>query len=358
MLWIDVATPKYALFFSRLIPEFKNRGHKILVTTRFSPDYTEAKAILDAHGIASVITGGYGGNSIEQKLKARLERQNEFLRILKEQNRPQALLCGSVPDSIQTAFGLGISTVNFCDIPVRDCRLSDPDFTAVARLTLPLSTHIFYPFVLPQELFLQMGIRQAQLHEYGFLDVCLWMDDVKADPARDFRKKYGLDPDQKTVLIREEEYKAHYVSNSHYLLEELLPLLKAEWGANLVIMPRYGVKEAQEKFGHLATVLPDTLKPDEFYPFINLMIGGGGTMNLEAAYHGIPVISTRSICSHYDKYLIDHEVLHLAQSATEAMLLAKTWMGKKLDVKNLFKPDRSSVANFADQILECLACAA
>ncbi len=34
MIWIDVATPKYAMFFSVMIKELQKRGHKVFVTTR------------------------------------------------------------------------------------------------------------------------------------------------------------------------------------------------------------------------------------------------------------------------------------------------------------------------------------
>ena len=47
MIWIDVATPKYAMFFSVMIKELQKRGHKVFVTTRYAPHYTEAKEILE-----------------------------------------------------------------------------------------------------------------------------------------------------------------------------------------------------------------------------------------------------------------------------------------------------------------------
>jgi len=61
MIWIDVGTPKYAMFFSKMIPELKARGQKIFVSTRYAPHYTEAKEILELNGIEHTVLGEYGG---------------------------------------------------------------------------------------------------------------------------------------------------------------------------------------------------------------------------------------------------------------------------------------------------------
>ena len=55
MIWIDVGTPKYAMFFSKMIPELKARGQKVFVTTRYAPHYTEAKEILELNSIELII---------------------------------------------------------------------------------------------------------------------------------------------------------------------------------------------------------------------------------------------------------------------------------------------------------------
>lgn len=358
MLWIDVATPKYALFFSQLIPEFKAHGYDVLVTTRYAPDYTEAKAILEAHGVSCVVSGGYGGNSVAEKFRARLNRQNEFVRIFEERGRPQALLCGSVPDSIQTAFGLGVPVINFCDTPIRGHEFADRDITMVTRLTLSLSDLVFYPFVLPAEIFLKMGVAPDRLREYDFIDVCLWMDAITPGPAGDFSKKYGLDPGRMTVLVREEEYKAHYVKVKLPLIYQVIPRLGSELNANVVIMPRYGADEIRREFSAHALVLEEKLKPEEFYPYIDLLIGGGGTMNLEAVYYGIPTISTRSLKLYHDKYLIDHDLMWWADSVQGVLDLAKKWIGKKSDNKKYFMKETPSAKKLVHEIHGYLQCVA
>ena len=75
MIWIDVATPKYAMFFASMIGDLQKRGHQVLVTTRYAPNYTEAKEILELHKIPHIVLGEYGGG----KHLAKFEERN-FLR--------------------------------------------------------------------------------------------------------------------------------------------------------------------------------------------------------------------------------------------------------------------------------------
>lgn len=350
MIWIDVDTPKYSHFFAKLMPGLKALGYDFLVTTRYNAGYTEAKRILDFYGIDSVIVGRYGGASVEDKFRARLARQEEFLRVFAERGRPAVLLSGSAPDSIQAAFGLGLPVINFCDTPLRAPVFSYDDVTIVSRLTLPLSSLVFYPFVIPREIFSHLCVGEDRLREYGFIDVCLWMDGIVADPARDFRKKYGLDPAKPTVLVREEEYKAHYVKTKLSVIYDLTRKIACEMDVNVVIMPRYEVEPLKREFADIAFVLEDKLPPEDYYPFIDLLVGGGGTMNLEAACYGIPTLSTRSLWLYHDKYLMDNGLMFWTDNADNGLSLARQMIGKKSDNRRFFRKTGASEADIVAQI--------
>ena len=116
----------------------------------------------------------------------------------------------------------------------------------------------------------------------------------------------------------------------------MIPLLKEEMDANLVIMPRYEKERLKRDFGGIATILEEKLKPEEFYPFIDLFIGGGGTMNLEAVCYGIPTISTRSIWMLYDYYLVQNGLMFWTQDCKDILEIAKENIGKKIDTKKYF----------------------
>lgn len=271
MIWIDVATPKYAMFFTSMIQALRKTKYKILVTTRYAPHYTEAKEILDLYQIPHIVLGEYGGSTLLEKFEARIFRQKEILDLFRVRGVPSVLICGAVVDSVQVAYGVGIPVVNIYDTPAfakpgdEKC---PQELTAVARLTLPFSKLFFYPFILPKELMLRFALNETQIESYPFIDVALWINPIKKEAKNDFRVRYGMDISKPTILIREEEYKAHYVTQKIPTIYEVIPLLKAEFDVNLVIMPRYEKERLKKDFGKIAVVLEEKLKPEEFYPFI------------------------------------------------------------------------------------------
>ncbi|MDA3968332.1 DUF354 domain-containing protein [Helicobacter ibis] len=339
MIWIDVATPKYAMFFSIMIDELQKRGHEVLVTTRYAPNYTEAKEILELQKIPHIVLGEYGGASLLEKFEARIFRQKEILDLFKARGVPKVLICGAVVDSVQVAYGIGIPVVNIYDTPAFTTPKDEAcpkELTAVARLTLPFSKLFFYPFIFPKELILRFALDEEQIIPYPFIDVALWINNIKKDSKNDFRIRYGLDISKPTILVREEEYKAHYVKEQIPTIYEVIPLLKKEIDANIVIMPRYEKERLKNDFGNIATILEEKLKPEEFYPFIDLFIGGGGTMNLESVCYGIPTISTRSIWLVHDQYLVQNNLMFWSQDCNEILKIAKENLGKMIDSKSYF----------------------
>lgn len=352
LVWIDVGTPKYALFFSHMIPYLREKGWDVFVTTRYSDHYTEAKEILDINNIEHYVLGDYGGQNLKGKFLARLSRQKEMVELIDKVGQPDMLITGAVVDSVQTAYGLGIPVVNIYDTPVAtfpNSPFEHKNLTAVSRLTLPYSTLFFYPFVLPKSIFDSIGLYDEQIIPYNFIDVCLWMDKIEIKEENDFRTKYNLDKSKSTIMIREEEYKAHYVKEKLPTLYELIYKLK-DFDVNLVIMPRYEKDQLKKDFGDFATVLDDKLRPDQFYPFIDLFIGGGGTMNLESVYYGIPTISTRSIWLYHDKYLVEHELMHWTNCSSEAVELVYKLLGTRVDSKKYFCKEQCRFDSIISQI--------
>ncbi|CAM2802779.1 DUF354 domain-containing protein [Helicobacter burdigaliensis] len=354
MIWIDVATPKYALFFSLMIKALKNRGFKdILVTTRYGVNYTEAKEILDLHHVEHIVFGEYGGVSLLEKFEARIFRQKEILNLFKTRGVPKVLMCGAVVDSVQVAYGLGIPVVNIYDAPAvskPNTKEAKQELTAVSRLTLPFSKLFFYPFIFPKELMLRFALDENQIVPYPFIDVALWMGNLQKEAKNDFRITYGLDVSKPTILIREEEYKAHYVKEKIPTIYEVIPLLKKEFDVNLVIMPRYEKERLKNDFGSIATILEEKLKPEEFYPFVDLFIGGGGTMNLEAVCYGIPTISTRSIWMAYDEYLIKNNLMFWTQDCKEILEITKKMLGKRVQSREFFIQGECSFEGIIDRV--------
>lgn len=328
MIWLDIIDPKYVMFFKSLLPELQKLD-KLLITTRKSEEYAECAKLLELFKIPAYEIGGYGGASKLGKFHSRLQRQSGFLALFKELDvLPRLFITGASVDGVQCAFGLGTPVVHFADTPVADCTFSTQKLTILSRLTLPLSTLVFRPFVVPEICYTSLGLHPSQVIAYHFIDVVLWLQDVPS-LARDcpqraaFMREWGLDGKLPIILVREEEYKAHYVKEKLPIIYESIGLL-SKW-ANILLMPRYGEKELESAFGEVKNVhiLTQKLPPKAFYPFIDLLLGGGGTMNLEACYLGIPVISTRSLLLFHDTFLLESKLMYHAQSATQVQDLAQ-----------------------------------
>ena len=346
MIWIDIATPKYAHFFAKLIPYLED----VLITARYSKDYVEVKKILDSYNLNYHLVGNYGGKNLKEKFLARLKRQEEFLNLFEKIGYPKLLINGAVVDSSQFAYGVGIPIITFYDTPIvleANYKKIHYNLTPVSKLTLPFADIVYYPFVIPKEIFEKNNINAKS---YDFIDVCLWMKDIKKNEKKDFRKKYNIPSNKPTILIREEEYKAHYVKEKKPFIYELIKKLKNE-NFNIVIIPRYESKYLKKEFP-FAYIIEDKLQPEEFYPFIDFFVGGGGTMTLEAVYLGIPTISMRSIWLIHDKYLIDNNLMLWTNNINEAITYIKQNIGKKFDNKKFFCKSKCSLENIAKEIKE------
>jgi predicted glycosyltransferase len=185
-----------------------------------------------------------------------------------------------------------------------------------------LSTRILHPFVIPSDVFTPF-VGKESVRSYDFLDPVIYLKDQRPDSS--FVKELELDPSKQLVVFREEEYKASYVGRSMPFAYEALAGLQS--AHNVVILPRYGTSHLETLFPK-ATVLYRTIDLSRLLPFADLFIGGGGTINIEAAWWGVPVISTRSFVSHYDRYLLDNELMIRATSTDSVLRSAERVMGR------------------------------
>ena len=325
MIWFDLITPKSVLFFKPLIKRLKKRK-KILITAREGVGYKEVIKLLELHSISFVNRGEFGGASLEDKLKASIERQKELMEFVTQFNVDK-LICLSSVDAVRIAFGLDIPVYDFYDIPLSDYRTNFKKALPQARLTIPLATKMFKPFVVPDEIFLRFGLEKDQIVEYNFIDPLIWLKDFKPDinylketiPQINFSKPI--------ITVREEEFKASYVKGKYPFLYGALREMQ-NWDVNLVIIPRYEAEPLEKEF-RKAIVLEKKIILQHLLAYSDLFIGGGGTINIEATYFGVPTISTRSFISHYDKFLIDKGLMWHSSNAEEIVNLAKDLLGNK-----------------------------
>ena len=161
-VWIDILTPKQALFFEPLIQLLKERGDEVIVTSR---RYREAELLLRKRQINAEFIGSHGGKELSNKLSASLERSELLLEYFRE-DKPDALVSFSSPEAGRVAFGLGI--INIC--------VSDsPHAEAVSKLTIPIADCLLTPWIVPEKSWTVYGIERSKIETYKALDPFVWL---------------------------------------------------------------------------------------------------------------------------------------------------------------------------------------
>jgi len=331
MIWFDLITPKSVLFFKPIIKKLKEQGIKLIITAREGVDYKEVIQLLQLYKIDFINRGEFGGTKLYDKLRASLERQKALMEFISLYN-VKCLVCLCSVDANRVAFGLGIPIINFYDIPLSDHRTNFKKALPQARLTLPLSSKVFKPFVVPDEIFLRFSLEKDQIFEYKFIDPLIWLKDFKPDfdYIKKVLSKYKVDFTKPLIVVREEEYKASYVQKKYPFLYEALPEIFKKFNTNIVIVPRYESEYLKKEFP-FAAVLEEKIIIQHLLAYADLFIGGGGTMNTESCFFGTPTISTRSFICHYDKFQIDNGLMYWANCKEELIKLTEKYLGKRFE---------------------------
>lgn len=331
MIWFDLVTPKSVLFFEPIIKEIKSLRYKVFITTRGGEGYQETTDLLKLYDLPYTCIGNFGGGSLKSKFEASIERQMKFMELL-EEHHIQKLVCLSSVDACRVAFGLGIPIYNFYDIPLSDCTANFQKTLPQARLTIPLATKMFKPFVVPDAIIERFGLDTTQIFEYNFIDPLIWLKDFQYDEnyLHSVFNPYHIDYAKPTIVVREEEYKASYVDKQYPILYDSLEEIQHQTGANIIIIPRYESSYLKQLFP-FAVVLEEKIHIQHLLVFCDLFIGGGGTINTEACFLGTPTISTRSFVSHYDKYQIDHGLMVWVQTKQQLLQKVHSLLGSTID---------------------------
>lgn len=282
-VWIDVLTPKHALFFEPLYRDLSNDGHELLVTTR---TYREAVEALRLKRLPFRIIGEHGGASRYGKLVASGQRVVRLAQLI-DGWKPDTAVSFSSPEAARVAFGLGIPHVAAND---------SPHSWLVARLSIPLSRYVCSPWIIRRKVWLAFGARPDGIVPYRALDAAAWLKRFRPNPG--VLKQLSLKKDIPTILLRTEESFASYLEGKASdrapvigpITEEIL---KQKLDAQIVISTRYGRQAPvlRKKFGSRVRVVDHIIDATSLLHCSMFFIGSGGTMTMEAALLGRPAIS-------------------------------------------------------------------
>jgi predicted glycosyltransferase len=271
-VWLDAVTPKDSLLIYALLPALKEKGYDAIVTAKKQTQTTEVLELLD---ISYTCVGKYG-ETLKDKLVEEQKRTLEFVKLFDKIGLPKVLWTHGDVSAIRTAFGLQIPIVYSNDTP---------HAIHVAKLVCPLVDWLIAPACFGKS-WSRFGISKSRIVLYDGVEEIAWL-------TKPFAKKPEflevLSGKEQVILFRNVEYKASYFKDVKVdvwkLVEELSKL------ATVVYLPRY--EEEREKLKDLKNVLVPS-KPVltfQILPYVDLVVGSGGTICREAALMGIPTIN-------------------------------------------------------------------
>ena len=315
LCWVDVLTPKQAMFLWKLAPKLEHAGFKVLITSR---RYRELNGVMKLRKINSIIIGKHGGKTLQGKLKASISRTMGLAKLIMKLKPEVAISFASV-EAARITFGLRIPHVCLCD---------SPHSTAVAKLTIPLIQKLLTPWIIPKRRWTQYGIMEKNIIHYRALDPYVWLKDYQ--PDRKIVEELKLDLSKPIIVVRASESWASYLIgkvNELGLPKDLVNfILECSFDVQFIVLARYWNQiQALRRVLKRRAIIPNrVVDSTSLLYYSSVFIGGGGTMNTEAALIGIPTISCYPREPYtIEKFLISKGLVHKIEKPEETLNLLK-----------------------------------
>jgi uncharacterized protein len=284
-IWVDLEHQKAGIMFASLLKHLESEGAELLLTAR---DMGNNRQVMDELGLNYTMVGKHGGEKLEDKLDAYVERLAMLLPMVKEFHPDHFLTFGSV-EGIRIAFGLRIPSISFND---------EPRSTAVGRLTLPIIDKVITPACVPEELYLQLGASRERMIRYNGIDEIAWISEYT--PKEDILDVMDVAKGE-YILMRTEmthtEYLRDIMRPEETYITQFLPAIYKEFpNHKYFLLPRL-----DSQFEYLKKNLADydpaqvivtkfVPRLDDFMFYSSFVASGGGTVVRESSLMDIPSI--------------------------------------------------------------------
>jgi predicted glycosyltransferase len=313
-IWFDILTPKQVMFFRHAVNLLKNSDHDVLCTSR---KYREAVELARIKKLDLIPIGSHGGADRYHKLCESARRTYELTEVIK-QFEPDAAITFSSPEGSRVAFGLGITHIGFNDSPHAE---------AVAKLTIPLTSRLHCPWVIPHSAWLGYGISKKNVVQYKAVDAAAWLKHHDNDDEDDDSLSEVNQDKKKMILIRLEESKASYIADKKVSATKMIDSFvdKLWQSTNILVLCRYEdqIAEVESRYGNKVQVVKDVVDGTALVKSTQLFVGAGGTMTAEAALLGKPTISIAPIHFYVEEYLIKSGLANRANDPRSLVRLAR-----------------------------------
>ncbi len=278
-IWIDLDNAPHVPLFAPLIREFQRQGHRTLVTAR---DYGYTRDLMDQKGIPYDLVGRHPG-------------KKRFLKVVGLLARVAALVRWSRGKKIDVAVSHGSrALVLACAILRIPCvTMYDYEFV-FTRIFNSLSTKVMLPDAFSDDVLEALGLRSDRVILYPGLKEEIYLGDFSPDPS--ILDQLGVKGDQVVVTIRPPATAAHYHNPlSEKIMQVLTDRVSAQSDVIGLVLPRTieqgdAVRKTLKNPANFR-ILKRAVDGLNLIAHSDLVVGGGGTMNREAALLGVPVYS-------------------------------------------------------------------
>ncbi|MDW7986118.1 MAG: DUF354 domain-containing protein [Nitrososphaerota archaeon] len=280
-VWLDILTPKQLFYFTSIAKILKKAGWEVFLSAR---RYDELDNLIREffRDWEIEIVGRFGGYSLDEKLKASIERLGLLINSVPLKEIELVASSGSI-EACRIAYGLQIPHILASDSP----------HSPVNPLTAPISKLVITPWIIDRSEWTKYGVKSSKIKKYRVLDPCFWLKDFK--PDKTILENLGVDSEY--VLIRLPESAASYlrIDDNEYvkMITRLLDVARRH-EFKVLVMARYReqIEVVENILKNKNAILID--KPvigSNIIYYSKVFVGGGGTMTQEAALLGRPCIS-------------------------------------------------------------------
>jgi predicted glycosyltransferase len=314
-VWLDTVTPKISIAINSLLPALQSKGYSTLVTAK---EQTQTTDMLDALKVPYKTVGEYG-TTPKEKLAAEQKRTLKFLDLFEKVGTPKVLWTHGDVSAIRTAFGLQIPIVY----------ANDTVFAYhVAKLAAPLVDWLIAPKCFGKS-WSKFGISKSRIVLYDGLEELAWLKGTEFEQPKFLEELAHKKP---VILFRDAEYHAAYCKDvkidTQQLLEKLTKL------GTVVCLPRYAEEKTRFKVLSNIWLPPEPVLTAQLIPYIDLMVGSGGTACRETALCGIPTINF---------HFWDVQARYLYKKAFPVQIIRNTDMIIKTAKKFLVNPAKHKI---------------
>jgi len=318
---IDMSNSPHVLFFRPIIKELESRGHKVDIIAR---DHAQTKQLLDLFGMPYKLIGKHAGKKVHRKLLNALIRVLD-IKIHIAKTNPDVCLSHQSPYIIYAAFLERKKSIYIFD---------NDQAKQQNLITFPLASKIMCPESLGEKG--KKFIKYPGTKESLFLSS--WKDDFRGlEKIKKIKKK--------KILVRTEISSAAYHKGRS--LFEIVKRLQEKY--QIIVSPRTDEQKESYKRIKGVIVLEKPVDGPSLMKSVDMVMGGGGSMNREAAVMGKPVISLYSgKLLESDLYLIEKGLM--AHSLKPSFELIESVMKKKVKTLDYKKIGKAAIEKIMKEI--------